>query len=243
MKPLTKIYWLRFALGITAAFLCIGYSIATGTIYTNLVLNNSVETGASTPQDWSGNGTVSTTARTGSRSLRINVTNDNAIWIGTVKPVNGESTYHIQGYFKGDVEADDQFYLVIRWFSDSKTDPIVENKVAIPKGNNLRWLPVGGDFTAPKSAKSCEIVFEAVNGTGDVYGDDFEVRQTESLTKITTGASLAIVTYLVSYYFIKFKFIHEVEKPRKLFTTGIGIYFLSWIIFWILLYTLFATYL
>jgi hypothetical protein len=30
----------------------------------------------------------------------------------------------------------------------------------------------------------------------------------------------------------------EVQKPHKLFTTGIGIYFLAWIAIWALLFTL-----
>jgi len=31
-----------------------------------------------------------------------------------------------------------------------------------------------------------------------------------------------------------------VDKPQKLFTMGIGIYFISWLVFWILLYTIIA---
>lgn len=52
--------------------------------------------------------------------------------------------------------------------------------------------------------------------------------------------SLAIVVYLVSYYIIKSKFRLKVEKTQKLFTTGIGIYFLSWIVFYALFYTTLA---
>jgi hypothetical protein len=52
--------------------------------------------------------------------------------------------------------------------------------------------------------------------------------------------SIALVTYLVSYYAIKAKFLSQVEKPQKLMTTGIGIYFLGWIVVWVLLYTIIA---
>lgn len=52
--------------------------------------------------------------------------------------------------------------------------------------------------------------------------------------------SLAIIVYLVSYYYIKSKFKLRVQKPQKLFTAGIGIYFLAWIVFWALLYTIIA---
>jgi hypothetical protein len=53
------------------------------------------------------------------------------------------------------------------------------------------------------------------------------------------GASLAIIVYVLSYYLVKFRFMPRVQKPQKLVTTGIGIYILSWITFWILFYTIF----
>jgi len=52
--------------------------------------------------------------------------------------------------------------------------------------------------------------------------------------------SIALLTYLVSYYGIKAKFLHQVEKPQKLLTTGIGIYFICWIVLWVILYTIIA---
>jgi hypothetical protein len=52
------------------------------------------------------------------------------------------------------------------------------------------------------------------------------------------GVSLALIVYLISYYAIKSVFLTKVQKPQKLFTTGIGIYLLSWIVFWTLLYTM-----
>jgi len=111
----------------------------------------------------------------------------------------------------------------------------------MPLGDHVQWSLMGSAFAAPARTRSCEIVFRAVNGTGDMYGDDFEVRQTESLTKLMNGLSLAIITYILSYYIIiKRKFMLKVEKPQKTFTTGIGIYFIAWLVFWILLYTTIA---
>jgi hypothetical protein len=52
--------------------------------------------------------------------------------------------------------------------------------------------------------------------------------------------TIALVVYLISYYVIKRKFMLKVEKPSKLVTTGIGIYFISWLVFWILFYTIIA---
>jgi hypothetical protein len=54
------------------------------------------------------------------------------------------------------------------------------------------------------------------------------------------GTSIALIIYLFSYYIIKAKLGASVEKPQKIMTTGIGIYILSWIVFWVLLYTIIA---
>jgi len=57
---------------------------------------------------------------------------------------------------------------------------------------------------------------------------------------LMNGVSIALIIYLISYYIIESKFSLKVEKPQKLVTTGIGVYFISWIVFWVLLYTIIA---
>lgn len=52
------------------------------------------------------------------------------------------------------------------------------------------------------------------------------------------GIAFAFIVYVLSYYIIKPKLILKVEKPQKILTTGIGIYLLSWLVFWVLLYTI-----
>jgi hypothetical protein len=66
------------------------------------------------------------------------------------------------------------------------------------------------------------------------------VNQGFQFSNFMNGMSLALITYIVSYYPIKSKFKTKVKKRQKLFTTGIGIYLLSWIVFWTLLYTTIA---
>ena len=56
-------------------------------------------------------------------------------------------------------------------------------------------------------------------------------------TMLLGGISFALIVYILSYYVIKPKYILKVDKPQKIFTTGIGIYFLSWLVFWALFYT------
>lgn len=49
-----------------------------------------------------------------------------------------------------------------------------------------------------------------------------------------------MLVYVGSYYVIKLKFSTKVAKPQKILTAGIGIYLLTWIVFWALLYTIAA---
>lgn len=55
---------------------------------------------------------------------------------------------------------------------------------------------------------------------------------------LMNSISLTLIIYLTSYYLIKYRYLTLVEKPHKIFTTGIGIYFLSWLVFWVLFYTI-----
>ena len=71
-------------------------------------------------------------------------------------------------------------------------------------------------------------------GTNVISSSEF------SFNVFLNSTSLAIIFYLLTYYFVKYKFTSLVQKPQKLLTTGIGIYFLSWIVFWTLLYTILA---
>jgi hypothetical protein len=71
-------------------------------------------------------------------------------------------------------------------------------------------------------------------GTSTVSSQDF------SFNTFLNSMSLAIIVYLLSYYAIKSRFKAIVGKTQKLFTAGIGIYFLAWIVFWSLFYSIIA---
>ncbi|MEM3640341.1 MAG: hypothetical protein QXH37_00215 [Candidatus Bathyarchaeia archaeon] len=70
--------------------------------------------------------------------------------------------------------------------------------------------------------------------TGTIRDDLF------TFSAFTDGLLLAVSVYFISYYIIKWRFLPKVEKPQKILTTGIGAYILSWLVFWILLYTILA---
>lgn len=56
-------------------------------------------------------------------------------------------------------------------------------------------------------------------------------------TPLINGISVALAVYLVTFYLVKWKFMNKVEKPTKIFTMGIGAYFLAFILFWVLIIT------
>ena len=59
-----------------------------------------------------------------------------------------------------------------------------------------------------------------------------------SYTTFINGITIALALYLLSYYILKAKFATKVEKPSKIMTMGIGVYFFTWLVFWILMYTI-----
>ena len=246
MKPLQQIYWLRLALGIVAALICVTYLMVSGSIPANVIPNPSLEAvnEAASPAPWSRsqNNTEWSTSyvRTGARSARIAVAGADGEWRSGVNTVQGGSAYLVYGFFGGTVRSG-KFFLTVKWFSDAEgLTQLSERNISITAGNYSQWTQIGELATAPSEARSCRVVFRAVNGTGDIHGDDFTVREPESYTKLMNSLSMALAVYLISYYGVKAKFITKVEKPTKLVTTGIGIYFFAWLVLTVLLYTILA---
>jgi hypothetical protein len=52
------------------------------------------------------------------------------------------------------------------------------------------------------------------------------------------GVTIALLVYLITYYIFKAKFRAQVEKQSKIMSMGIGIYFFTWLVAWILMYTI-----
>ena len=55
---------------------------------------------------------------------------------------------------------------------------------------------------------------------------------------LLNGISIALLVYIVSYYVYKAAFVGKVEKQSKIMSQGIGIYFFTWLVSWILMYTI-----
>ena len=59
-----------------------------------------------------------------------------------------------------------------------------------------------------------------------------------SISTFINGLTIALLLYLLSYYALKAKFRDKVEKPTKIMTMGIFIYFIAWAVFFILFSTI-----
>lgn len=91
------------------------------------------------------------------------------------------------------------------------------------------WLKLGLGIMAAFVCAGYGIV------TGEISNSEF------ALNTLINSVSLAIIIYILSYYLIKLKFQFKTEKPQKLFMMGIGVYFISWLVFWVILYTIIAS--
>jgi PKD repeat protein len=54
---------------------------------------------------------------------------------------------------------------------------------------------------------------------------------------LMNGITVALATYLVTYYLLKWKFTPKVDQQSKILTMGIGIYFMMFIVCWVLIIT------
>lgn len=63
----------------------------------------------------------------------------------------------------------------------------------------------------------------------------------EGMSVLLYSVSLTLVIYLVSFRLLKIKFQNKIETPSKIATTGIFMYFLAWLVFYILTYTIIVT--
>ncbi len=62
-----------------------------------------------------------------------------------------------------------------------------------------------------------------------------------TLTDITTlvnSITVALLVYFITYYILRAVFRDKIEKPSKILSTGIGMYFFAWIAFFVLFYTI-----
>lgn len=60
----------------------------------------------------------------------------------------------------------------------------------------------------------------------------------QEISTFLNSLTIALLIYLGSYYLLKVKYKNLIEKQSKILSTGIGMYFFTWIAFFILFYTI-----
>ena len=57
------------------------------------------------------------------------------------------------------------------------------------------------------------------------------------ISTLLNSITIAVIIYLLSYYFFKATYKNKIEKQSKILSTAIGMYFFTWIAFFVLFYT------
>jgi hypothetical protein len=87
----------------------------------------------------------------------------------------------------------------------------------------LYWLRVALGFTA---GAVTAIIAEFVFGSAVDY------------TPLINSITVALLFYFISYYILKVVYKTKIEKQSKILSTGIGIYFFSWLMTFVFVYTI-----
>jgi hypothetical protein len=61
-------------------------------------------------------------------------------------------------------------------------------------------------------------------------------------TPLLNSITVALLIYFITYYILKPIYRDKIEKQSKILSTGIGMYFFTWIAFFVLFYTLLQIY-
>ncbi len=61
-------------------------------------------------------------------------------------------------------------------------------------------------------------------------------------TPLLNSITVALAVYVVTYYIVRAKLKEAIPQQSKILTTGIGMYFFTWITFFVVLYTAIQVY-
>jgi len=77
------------------------------------------------------------------------------------------------------------------------------------------------------------IVAGAITGGLATFGSISE------MTTLVNAITAALLIYFVTYYLLRGFYKNKIEKQSKILSTAIGMYFFSWLTFFVLFYTIF----
>ncbi len=58
------------------------------------------------------------------------------------------------------------------------------------------------------------------------------------ITPLINSITVALLIYFITYYIFRASYKEKIPKQSKILSTGIGMYFFSWIAFFVLFYTI-----
>jgi hypothetical protein len=106
---------------------------------------------------------------------------------------------------------------------------------------NLKFVTktnVGKAWEKKTVMKPTTIVYWSRAGLGVLAGLGSALLSHLDSLSFFNGISVALLIYILTYYVFKSRFLIHFEKPSKIFTTGVGAYFLTWVVAWVIFYTL-----
>jgi len=87
----------------------------------------------------------------------------------------------------------------------------------------IYWLRVALGAFAGLISASIPLIGQAVTGVS-------AADQMTELNSLLNGITVALLVYLISFYVLKSKYASKVEKPSKIMSMGIFIYFFTWLV-------------
>jgi hypothetical protein len=63
--------------------------------------------------------------------------------------------------------------------------------------------------------------------------------ESPDITTLVNSITVALLIYFVTYYILRGFYKSKIEKQSKILSTAIGMYFFSWLSFFVLFYTVF----
>jgi hypothetical protein len=91
----------------------------------------------------------------------------------------------------------------------------------------LYWLRVSLGFVA---AIVTAVVVVLFGGQVAIY----------DLSWLLNSITVALLIYFITYYIFRALYKNKIEKQSKILSTGIGMYFFTWIAFFVIFYTAFV---
>lgn len=153
-----------------------------------LLLNPNVDTGA--PDNWTAGGGAfveTSDVYNGGKALRIN--GNFHYWASSAFSATAAARYRIAGYIKGTGNTFAE--LTIRFWNGGSL--LQESAIPLTSLSDYAsgYVKVQGDFTAPASTSSADLVLRNTAGnTTDIYGDDFDFHLTSGGANLLTNASV-----------------------------------------------------